>query len=319
MFKENLENKLKAIYKEVTMANLKTAVRALYRHLQIELKEYDKSIILDNIDKVIEYIKTQKAQTGKVYLNYYCKLLSLEDSSNEQLCKLFTEVANVADKQRHENKNNKLVDIDVESIYKYFIDALDEKVEYIDRRGGKEVKRFKKAPITQTKAFRVCLFSILSVKPVRLTELTNMIYEDDGINNYIDFANQQMIIRKHKNAKGVRNIKLPDRTIKDIKFVKDNFESKYLFSKKRVDDDVSIEPAGLEQMMRVAMKEYNTAHNIEHVKGKQGIHSIRHNKVTKEYEKLNVKLEEVKQILSMCKDLGHTIGTGLKDYFKDTD
>ena len=72
----------------------------------------------------------------------------------------------------------------------------------------------------------------------------------------------------------------------------------------------------IEQMFRTAMKTYNKIHGIEHIKGKQGIHSLRQNKVSKTYNQLSVKMDEIRQILELTDNLGHTLSTQMRDYLK---
>jgi integrase len=162
------------------------------------------------------------------------------------------------------------------------------------------------------------LFSILKDNPIRLTELTNMLFEDDGINNFVDFEKKQLVIRIHKNKKGIRYIKLSDETIDDIKKSQKYIKSKYLFCKKRQGDDkdISQDVYGMEELLRVAMKEYNKVHGIEHVKGKFGVHGLRHNKVSKTYKELNVNIDAIKQILALCDSLGNGVSTQARDYLK---
>ncbi len=143
-----------------------------------------------------------------------------------------------------------------------------------------------------------------------------MKFTNDNENNFIDLENKALVIRKHKNGKSTRFVKLKEQTINDIKYLRDMMNTEYLFIKKQGDNIVSMNGYDIEQMSRIAIKTYNKEHGIEHIKGKQGIHGIRQNKVTSVYNDLSVKMEEIKKIIELSGSLGHTISTQLRDYVK---
>ena len=318
MFSDTLTIKINDNYNATSVKNIKTAIRALYKYLDINSTEYDKQHIMNNVDKVIEFINSRCLNTGKVYLNYYIKLLFFEDIINTKLKTHFQEIIRKADKQRNENKNEELTNIDIESIYNYFSNQLYGTVKVIDKRNPEKfVERQKSSPFSQTKCYRTCLFSILENTPIRLNELSNMKFIDDDKCNFIDFNNNRLVIRNHKNGGKIRHIKLKQQTIADLKYLQQHMKTTYLFIKKKnMENEISMNGSDIEQMFRTAMKTYNKIHGIEHIKGKQGIHSLRQNKVSKTYNQLSVKMDEIRQILELTDNLGHTLSTQMRDYLK---
>jgi integrase len=321
MFSEKLQNKINNYYEVTTINCLKTCIRNICNHFNIVDVVYDKSMILNNIDEFIEYIKGCSISKAKHELGFIVKLLDFEDIQSKKLTEVLKEYYQKDGEERSKKKNEKLVEIDAEKIYKYFKDTLSERKVYLDKRNPNNiVERSKLKAWTLTKVYRVVLFSILSDVPVRLTELTNMRFQDNGIDNYIDFEKKQLVIRNHKNTKKgaqTRYVKLKDRTIDDIKIIKDKFDQTYLFEQKRTDDVISMSGYSVESILRTAIKGYCKETGTEYVAGKMGIHGWRHNAVTKQYAEINIKLKEVKDILNQCNNLGHTVSTQLKDYIKD--
>ena len=319
MFTESINNKLKAIYKETTIKNVKACIKKVYKHLNIELVVYNKNDILNNIEKVIEFIETFKTGHAKNYLGYIVKLLSFEDISLKKLNDKLNELYKTDDEERKTNKDKKLVDIDIEAIYKYYYNECFKSAgTYIDKRNkDKSVVRHRCRKPSQTKLNRLVLFSILNNSAIRLTEMCNCLFDDDGVNNYVDYENKQLVIRIHKNKGKTRYVKLSDETIENIKKSQKHIKSKYLFCKKRQgENDISQDVYGLEEMLRVAMKEYNQTHGIDHVAGKFGIHGIRHNAVSKKYAEVGIKVKEIKEILELCDNMGHSARSAIQDYLK---
>ena len=318
MFSEEIQAKLSATYKDTTMKNVKTCIRKLYGYLNTPLEQYKKDIVLNNIQQVLSFLDTLTIGVAKCYCGYIVKLLSFDDISHKKLNERLSELYKKDDEKRQGNKDEELIKIDVKAIYDYFRKLCFSSGTYIDKRNpNRHIVREKCRKPTETKLNRLVLFSILNNCAMRLTEMTNMLYEDDGVSNYIDFENKQLVIRIHKNKGKTRFIKLTDQTIEDIKLSRKHIESKYLFCKKGQDDkDISNDVYGLEGIMRVAIKEFNKEHGIEHKKGKMGIHGLRHNAVSRTYEELNVNLDAIKQILSLCDSLGNSIGTQVRDYLK---
>lgn len=319
--------KLNSKYNSTSVKNIKTAVRALYRFLTIPDESYDKNHILNNVDNVIIFIKSLNTNTAKLYLNYYVKLLSFEDIVIEKLQEALKETISKADNTRLENNKQKLITLDPEAFYQYYYNQLHGKVKYLDKRNpDKVIERERDAKFSITRCYRVCLFSILSNMPLRLTELSNMKFVDDKINNFVDFNNNQLVIRKHKNGgiyalkkhkKGsTRFIILKERTMNDIKYLKDKMNTTFLFSKYINGIEMSMNGQDIEQLSRTAINTYNKAHGVKHIKGHMGIHGLRQNKVSTLYTELQIKADEIKKIIDLSRSLGHGLTTASRDYLK---
>lgn len=316
MFSETLTIKINNIYNDTTVKNLKTSIRKLYKYLNINSVTYDKMHIINNVDTILDFINSLNVNVAKLYLNYYVKLLSFEDITLNKLSQHLKKVIELSNEKRKENKEEKLIDIDINDVYKYFYDILHNAYEYEDKRNNKVIKRSKPAKFSLTRCYRTVLFSILSDTPVRLTELSHMKFMDDGTSNFIDIENKRMFIRNQKVKQKPRIIKLKDNTINDIKYLIAQVNPPYLFMKKRCAEECSMDGDNIEQVLRCAMNEYKKAKSISHIPHKFGIHSIRHNKVSKQYNEINLKIAEIKEILSLSQNMGHSISTQIRDYFK---
>lgn len=321
MFPEKITLKMNEIYTaRKSIKNVETAVRAIYKYLNVEAVVYDKNIFINNIERVIAFIDGLNLNTGKLYLNYFVKLLSFEDIVITKLSEHLKVVIEKADASREQNKQQQLVEIDIDAIYQYYYDDLHKKVKVMDKRNkDKIVERERTPKFSITRCYRACLFAILSDIPIRLTELSNMKFVDDNVSNFVDIENKQLVIRKHKNGGSVRKLSLKDRTIDEIKFLKLMMKTDNLFCKYKDGVEVSMNGPDIEQMSRTAIKTYNKAHGIEHVPGKMGIHGLRHNAVTNMFNEVNIKFEEIKKIMDLSRNMGHDLRTQLRDYLKTND
>ena len=134
IFNENFNIKLKAIYKDVTLKNVNTCIKKLYEHLNQPLEQYNNNIVLSNVDNVIVFIDSLSVGVGKNYLGFIVKLLSFDDISHNKLNNKLNELYKQDAEQRKSNKDKKLVNIDIDSIYKHFKDECFKVSEYVDKR-----------------------------------------------------------------------------------------------------------------------------------------------------------------------------------------
>lgn len=177
---------------------------------------------------------------------------------------------------------------------------------------------FKKQPY-ETSKVKIALFSILSSCPVRLTELSEMTWQDDKKHNYLDLNKKHMLIRNHKNGNKPRIVRLTDDTVKDIQRYLLSFsdDPKYVFTFP-TDMQKSYTATQLQCMFRNACKYYCKKSNIKYESFKFGIHEMRSVDATKSIGNvLNggaINSEDLLEMIKRNQELGHSLIMALKHY-----
>lgn len=151
----------------------------------------------------------------------------------------------------------------------------------------------------------ICMFSILQVLPIRISEFHNMSFSDDGVHNYIDLEKKVMVIREHKNGVYERVIPLTEQCLTDLKKYKELSKSELLFPFKNK-----------RQLQNMFCQQVKVFKQKTGFKNQIGIHELRAQREQDNMKKLKpgMSSKELQEVVSECKKMGHSVETALTYY-----
>lgn len=296
MINNDLYKKLqkKKGYSESTIRNIKSSLRWCYKNLlncnPPEFFNIDD--FKDNIDLVLENLdKYQNRNVVKTNLNFLinvCEIFSKKSNVNEinKLKDYFKYKAVYSSNvQRLENsKNKEIIEIDFSPLIKLYKENIEEENTY-----------------ENWNKFILVLF--MSHMPLRLNEFNNLMWEDNGENNYINFLDCSLIIRNHKTVskKGIKKIKYPESIFKSLNEWKNINNSKYVFPKKNND--------------KMSRDDFYRMIKDIFPKG-YGIHNIRSSHTSKTFQEMGIDKDQINKIINLVNGMGHNLSTSNLDYYK---
>lgn len=302
MFSEDLTKAMNEKYSESSIKQFIKIARFINRTIS---KPLDNMFDFKNIDKyektIIEALQKYNCNTRQTYSSYIILLYKLDHREPPKIFNEFTKkTKDEQSKINEDNNKQKLINLDNDDIYKFAVEKV----------GGGKGHPF--SSYTQ-----LCLISILKEVPLRLSELVNMRFENDGCNNYVDIETKKMYVKNHKNSKRKEityTHNLSEQIIKDILMMKNKYNTTLLFPTSPTDS----KPASMALLCNHwerLVKSYCKDKKIEHVK--YGIHNIRHNHATNKLKELNIDSEIVAKLRDIKDSLKHlSLETMLVHYLK---
>jgi integrase len=306
---------LKNHYSNQTFKNIKLKLNKIFTQMnitKIDDLDTDKFINICN-----EYINLGTRSTLINHTNTLYKLMGKEpsDKFKEYVLKSNDE----AIKYRNERNKNKInnEDIDCSDMAAYWFDK------YNNHKSIRKVKSKDKTydytswKFCRETSCKYILYSILSIAPIRITELTKCKYEDDKKHNYLDLDNKILHIRVHKNSNKKsgkdRTITLTDDLIEHIKKHKDYTGSEWLMCNSKKDP---INGSDMFNKLSNATKKYCNDKDIKYIPGRSGIHSFRSKFAKKECDNIGIKIDidDFDRLVKMAEDLGNSPMTLIRDY-----
>ncbi len=300
----NAINRLKKIAKDL---NCKCIDDLLYIDLQL---------IINHVKKMNE--SSRAINMHQIKTMFKLMEIPIPDEISKA-CDEFTKQKNkVYIEHRKKPLNNS---IDIDNIYQFFYNKCFELKKTTIMKKNKDshykVITYVKPRYSMLKAIRLVLFSILRDRCVRLSDLVNLKFEDDGSNNYIDVFKNTMTIRNDKTSRlskkkkyEDRVIKLSEDTIRNIKFFRIYCLTDYLIPNYDKTDSITLDT--LKNTFNTSMKLYCKENNIPYVAQLCGIHELRRHEVKKDID--GIDMEQLLKIQEACKARGHTIQTMLNHY-----
>ena len=272
---------------------------------------------------IINHIKTMSAASRAINIHQIKTMFKLMEipipDEISKACDEFTKQKNkVYIEHRKKPLNNS---IDIDNIYQFFYNKCFEvkKTTIIKKNKSSQYKvtTYVKPRYSILKSIRLVIFSILRDRCVRLSDLVNMKFEDDGNNNYIDVFKHTMIIRNDKTSRlskkkkyEDRVIKLSEDTVRNIKYFRLYCLTDYLIPNYNKTDSVTLDT--LKNTFNTSMKLYCKENNIPYVAQLCGIHELRRHEVKKDIE--GIDMEQLLKIQEACQARGHTLQTMLNHY-----
>ena len=290
--------KIDKLYSSSTKKGLIRIVDIIKKIYGIEYFDLD---IMDakNINMLAKYLSKFKISTQDTYLGYIGMLYDLYDKCiPTELNRLSKRVRKSVSSHHQSKKSEPLKELDLNCVKNVLNQKRLKKGNYINYR----------------KWLVVCIICDI---PLRLNEMCEMKYEDDGIHNYIDFKKGKAIIRNHKSSTsfGIKTLKLSKTLIDEIKEYKKKFDYEYLFMVNKYPFDKPMLGVHMNQLWATAIKTYYKSIGEPYVPF--GIHDCRHQYTTNKCNEINVDVDTIKKILEIQKEMGHTrLETTLTHYLK---
>lgn len=331
MFNTDLQEKIKANYNERSIKSVYSRMRRIFKLMNIEDEDLHKLVKNDGNDLLNALDNTQLS--GRLVLLYQIiKVLRLADIEVPQkLIDTAKSIKKDVNKIHYSNRKNKVMnnDLNIEKMQEYFYNKLfQEEKRYstkLKNKDGNPLELKPKKPYqSRYRYIRVVLFTLLKRCPCRLSDYTDMRYDDNDKDNFIDLNNQVMIIRNDKASRLAKTKKNTPRKIilsEDecnlLAKCKDYLNTDYVIPdvKKNINKPAKLE--SIETVYRHSVMAYCKAKDIKYIGGEMGIHALRSIQATndtKDKLEINCSIDELEQILKRAHERGHSINTILKYY-----
>ncbi len=300
MLTEEVKKKMKERYKEASMKSIYMVAR-LVKGLYTRTEEYLRLSVItnENLQLLKDYMDDFKISSRDSYLGYLNILYDLYEEPVPSKLKIYILETRKAVKLHHQTKTHDILnDLDLN------------KVEHVLNK-----KKDKNDSLSNNQKW--LLMRIIKDHPLRLGELSDTLWEDDGDRNWIDLTDNRIVIRKHKSERSVgpKYFNISESLKKDLEYFKSKYNNIYVFIKNRYPYDEPASQTIMGSLWTASIKTYYKEIGEDYKP--HGIHDVRHQYATKACKSINIDPKVIAELNKIKDELGHkNLATTLTHYLK---